>query len=160
MRFIRPYWLRPCSLYTPPVASTEWVVRWDTWIKRVYLAWEDYQTYPLRGRRSRNKVSVGEPAEGSLTQFDKPKPLFCMAGTCKKMSVIFFTNLFYKEKNYKFENIFITKNKNTQRWISWFPYRWRTQRNAICNANCKIHESSNLWTQLAPTTCRHICISV
>ena len=25
-----------------------------------------YQTWPLRGRRSRNKVSVGEPAEGSL----------------------------------------------------------------------------------------------
>jgi len=32
------------------------------------LIGEDYQTYPLRGRRSRNKVSVGEPAEGSLTQ--------------------------------------------------------------------------------------------
>ena len=27
------------------------------------------------------------------------------------MSVIFFTNLFYKEKNYKFENIFIKKIK-------------------------------------------------
>ena len=25
------------------------------------------QTLPFRGRRSRNKVSVGEPAEGSLT---------------------------------------------------------------------------------------------
>jgi hypothetical protein len=25
------------------------------------------QTYPFRGSKSRNKVSVGEPAEGSLT---------------------------------------------------------------------------------------------
>jgi hypothetical protein len=29
------------------------------------------QTLPFRGRRSRNKVSVGEPAEGSLTQKSK-----------------------------------------------------------------------------------------
>jgi hypothetical protein len=29
------------------------------------------QTLPFRGRRSRNKVSVGEPAEGSLTQISK-----------------------------------------------------------------------------------------
>ncbi len=28
---------------------------------------EVVQTLPFRGRRSRNKVSVGEPAEGSLT---------------------------------------------------------------------------------------------
>ena len=25
-----------------------------------------------------------------------------------------------------------------QRWISWFPQRWRTPRNAICNVNCRI----------------------
>ncbi len=30
--------------------------------------WEDHWTLPPRGRRSRNKVSVGEPAEGSLNQ--------------------------------------------------------------------------------------------
>ena len=23
-------------------------------------------------------------------------------------------------------------------WISWFSHRWRTQRNAICHANCRI----------------------
>ena len=32
---------------------------------------EIVQTLPFRGRRSRNKVSVGEPAEGSLTQKSK-----------------------------------------------------------------------------------------
>ena len=31
-------------------------------------AWEVEQTSSSRGRRSRNKVSVGEPADGSLTQ--------------------------------------------------------------------------------------------
>ena len=29
------------------------------------------------------------------------------------------------------------KHYNFQRWMSWFPQRWRTQRNAIRNANCK-----------------------
>ena len=33
----------------------------------VTCAREVVQTLPFRGRRSRNKVSVGEPAEGSLT---------------------------------------------------------------------------------------------
>jgi hypothetical protein len=33
----------------------------------VARAREVVQTLPFRGRRSRNKVSVGEPAEGSLT---------------------------------------------------------------------------------------------
>jgi len=26
---------------------------------------------------------------------------------------------------------------NFQRWTTWFPQRWRTQRNAIRNANCR-----------------------
>ena len=30
---------------------------------------EELQTWSLRGRRSRNKVSVGEPAEGSIIIF-------------------------------------------------------------------------------------------
>ena len=65
-------WLRPCPLYTPPVATTDWMVQWDnrtdnlatgnSW--RAYL--EDDQTWSFRGSKSRNKVSVGEPAEGSL----------------------------------------------------------------------------------------------
>ena len=31
-----------------------------------------------------------------------------------------------------------TKRFTFQRWISWFPQRWRTPRNAICNVNCRI----------------------
>ena len=37
--------------------------------KSATCAREVVQTLPFRGRRSRNKVSVGEPAEGSLTCF-------------------------------------------------------------------------------------------
>ena len=33
------------------------------------MLWEAVQTLSFRGRRSRNKVSVGEPAEGSLPVF-------------------------------------------------------------------------------------------
>ena len=37
------------------------------WGIRVLLVdWEDVQTVSSRGSKSRNKVSVGEPAEGSL----------------------------------------------------------------------------------------------
>ena len=37
----------------------------------VYQAYiEDDQTQSFRGSKSRNKVSVGEPAEGSLLVFD------------------------------------------------------------------------------------------
>ena len=39
------------------------------------------------------------------------------------------------------------KNNFWQR-ISWFSHRWRTQRIAISNVNCR-SESSNLWTHLA-----------
>ena len=40
------------------------------------LLWKVKLTLLLRGRRSRNKVSVGEPAEGSITRFNfKPNLL-------------------------------------------------------------------------------------
>ena len=75
MRVISSCWLRPCPLYTPPVAPTDWVIRWiirtaavfSSWI----LLWKVWWTLSLRGRRSRNKVSVGEPAEGSFARIPK-----------------------------------------------------------------------------------------
>ena len=44
----------------------------------------------------------------------QPCPRFCSIRKKKSMELIF------------------------QRWISWFPQRWRTPRNAIRNANCRI----------------------
>ena len=35
--------------------------------------WEEDQTGSFRGSKSRNKVSVGEPAEGSLSMFLRPE---------------------------------------------------------------------------------------
>ena len=52
------------------------MVQWDNRIgnsvsSNVYQAYiEDDQTQSFRGSKSRNKVSVGEPAEGSLLVFD------------------------------------------------------------------------------------------
>ena len=51
-----------------PVSCSEWVIllfilsNWNEWI-----ICKVQQTLPLRRSRSRNKVSVGEPADGSLT---------------------------------------------------------------------------------------------
>ena len=36
---------------------------------------EDDQTWSFRGSKSRNKVSVGEPAEGSLTRIQRINPM-------------------------------------------------------------------------------------
>ena len=70
MRVISSCWLRPCPLYTPPVAPTDWVIRWIIWTAVIFgpqiLQRKIWWTLSLRGRRSRNKVSVGEPAEGSV----------------------------------------------------------------------------------------------
>lgn len=51
---------------------------------------------------------------------------------------LYYDNLIIKKRIYDF-----------QRWMSWFSQRWRTQRNAICNVNCRLSESSNLWTHIA-----------
>jgi hypothetical protein len=52
-----------------PVSCLDWLVDYTRISNpnRVVSRWEILQTLSLRGRRSRNKVSVGEPAEGSFT---------------------------------------------------------------------------------------------
>lgn len=38
---------------------------------------------------------------------------------------------------FSFERMKALCDQNTfQQWMSWLPHRWRTQRIAICNANC------------------------
>ena len=64
-------WMRPCPLYTPPVATTDWMAQWGlrTGSGRSATPTQSRkvgQTWSFRGSKSRNKVSVGEPAEGSL----------------------------------------------------------------------------------------------
>ena len=78
MRVISSRWLRPCPLYTPPVAPTDWMTRWNIGTVNdlallLSCLWELSLTSPFRGRWSRNKVSVGEPAEGSLPHLFKTK---------------------------------------------------------------------------------------
>ena len=80
MSVINVHWIRPCPLYTPPVAPTDWMSWWVDWNNIYLLAemvvfCENLQTRLSRGRRSRNKVSVGEPAEGSFSVI-----YLCMSG--------------------------------------------------------------------------------
>ena len=50
------------------------LVRSSDWYAVIFryhrCRWEDDQTWLFRGSKSRNKVSVGEPAEGSLTLYN------------------------------------------------------------------------------------------
>ena len=123
-------------MYTPPVAFTDWVFRW---VFLIVAKLKIKQTLALRGKRSRNKVSVGEPAEGSFIIYACSSWMFVLCWFSSKFTYSRFLQLL--------NNLNIL---NFQRWISRLLYRWRTQRNAIRNANCRIRESSDLWTQVAP----------
>lgn len=62
------YSLRPCILYTS-LLPIEWfseVIRVDGHVLCTYLYCNKDQTWSFKWSKSRNKVSVGGPAEGSL----------------------------------------------------------------------------------------------
>lgn len=125
-----------------------------------------------------NDPSVGEPAEGSLPYYqnqfakqesgDRSTALF----VSWYLSHIYYPLCFEydvvqasspRQKYVKIPTITprtssksvvrhdwnISMTKQFQQRMSRFLQRWRTQRNAIRNANCTISESSKLWTQLA-----------
>ena len=110
-------------MYTPPVAFTDWVFRW---VFLIVAKLKIKQTLALRGKRSRNKVSVGEPAEGSFIIYACSSWMFVLCWFSSKFTYSRFLQLL--------NNLNIL---NFQRWISRLLYRWRTQRNAIRNANCR-----------------------
>ena len=58
--------LRPCLLYTPPVAPTDLDGLASCPDFRVQMWGEVPRACPSGGRRSRNKAAVGEPAAGSF----------------------------------------------------------------------------------------------
>ena len=58
--------LRPCLLYTPPVAPTDLDGLASCPDSAAHAAGEVPRACPSGGRRSRNKAAVGEPAAGSF----------------------------------------------------------------------------------------------
>lgn len=60
--------LRPCLLYTPPVAPTDLDGLASCPDLAARAAGEVPRACPSGGRRSRNKAAVGEPAAGSFAQ--------------------------------------------------------------------------------------------
>lgn len=61
--------LRPCLLYTPPVAPTDLDGLASCPESAARAADEVPRACPSGGRRSRNKAAVGEPAAGSFQPF-------------------------------------------------------------------------------------------
>jgi hypothetical protein len=167
-------WLRPCPLYTPPVATTDWIAQWGlrTSLGRLAtttLSRKVRQTQSFRGSKSRNKVSVGEPAEGSLISVvfhcykgdfgpSSPSLSFCVPKFLWQASL---PSTIYNSFNFTSasENF---NNYNFQQRISWFWHQWRTQRNAISSVNYRIQwiiESLN--AHCAPWySIGHACSSV
>ena len=82
-----------------------------------------------RGRRSRNKVSVGEPAEGSITRLTHQN----IATYCGGLP-LFVSNLFFQSRSQKFSKV----SYNFWRWMSRLEQRWRTPLNAISVVNGRI----------------------
>ena len=126
------------------------------------MSWEVRWTLSFRGRRSRNKVSVGEPAEGSL-KIIQPTLWIVFEGTSASFldefvsspshthpinlrvwSLPFFVSTSFTKRRERSIN-----RNNSQQWMSWLSQRWRTQRNAIRSVICTVREPSNLWTHIA-----------
>ena len=92
------------------------------------------RTLSFRGRRSRNKVSVGEPAEGSFAQrnvlFHPPRTTQCF--------------LFLKKENIFSVSSMLRSHCNVcdviyllRRRMPWLEDRWRTQRTVLNISNCR-----------------------
>ena len=78
--------LRPCLLYTPPVAPTDLDGLASCSGGAARAAPEVPRACPSGGRRSRNKAAVGEPAAGSLW-------LYLMHTKCRNNQSFYFWNL-------------------------------------------------------------------
>ena len=151
MRVISLFWLRPCPLYTPPVAPTDWVIRWIIQTAMAFgswtLLWKVLWTLSLRGRRSRNKVSVGEPAEGSFACFGAwiliehiSKKSLCTMCVCVCRLCGWWCGSFSKictaaETTRLWHFFWQTMN---QWWMFWLIKRWRAQRTVVIIVNCRI----------------------
>ena len=63
--------IRPCPLYTPPVALTDGLFCESEGLRCLFFAGAGKlrRTAGSKGKRSRNKASVGEPADGSFRFF-------------------------------------------------------------------------------------------
>ena len=78
------------------------------------------------------------------------KNMFCSFLHQNTLFIIEHKPILQHTKSTSWQHTSITKKHyNLQRRISWLSQRWRTQRNAIRNANCRLSESSKFWTQVA-----------
>lgn len=83
-------------------------------------------------------------------------PCIWKKNECKKNSFSYQKKACMYDHTYILSDIWWRNNKknnisyNSKRRIAWFPQRWRTQRDAIRNVNCRTCESSKFWTQMAP----------
>ena len=85
--FNRPPGICPCPLYTPPVALTDGLL--CEFEGLAFLLWKLKRTVWSKGKRSRNKASVGEPADGSLRCF-LLKLFLCFLQNEKNLCFCFF----------------------------------------------------------------------
>lgn len=53
---------------------------------------------------------------------------------------------------------FLLMKDNFQQWISWLLHRWRTQRNAIRNVNCRSVTHRNFERTLHLVVFRQVCL--
>ena len=133
-------WLRPCPLYTPPVATTDWMARWGLRTGPGGLATTPQgrkvgQTRSFRGSKSRNKVSVGEPAEGSFTRL-----YFILL--CGTFGWIY---MFYYKKLIIIKKIILRKPPTTDLLV---PRSMKSAAN--CEKWCVLQWIINSWTHMAP----------
>ena len=88
----------------------------------------------------------GRARRSALTQSTSPlvhhhaeAPCSWLASRGGRLSLFFFFFIHTHIVSIECHSFAITRNQyNFQQWISWLSHRWRTQRNAIRNVNCRI----------------------
>ena len=110
------------------VKCSDWL-----WLGRPGLCWKVHWTLPPRGRRSRNKVSVGEPAEGSLNLFK-----FTMDHVCRL--------------SLQSPDIFFACQAQRERYIYMPVNQPRWPRSCVCTG---MHCNSHVPRQCGPYVVTH-----
>ena len=116
------------------------------------------RTLSFRGRRSRNKVSVGEPAEGSFAQrnvlFHPPRTTQCFL-FCHQEKMFSISSMLRSHCNVC-DVIYLLRRR-----MPWLEDRWRTQRTVLNISNCRFPRKKRILNAFCElTSCQFTWLAV
>ncbi len=148
----------PCPLYTPPVATTDWMYLWDRHESNSILEPRSWSNLVIREAKV-NKVSVGEPSEGSLHLLNCTTCVFLLKQTCfwrwaqpASRGPNFKQPLFYQLVTSDYYLIVKTFNNGSH------GSRIDEERAAKCDTGKIFVNHRIFWMHIAPLVFRRACL--